>query len=175
MPTTRLKFEKVRKAFRVANGRDGTVADVVAVEDVSLSAGDGEVAAGAFALAKLLDPGSQAAALGLERARVADRVADEHVEPDAVRERDLQRRLDNGAEVGAEPRLRLGGVDRGAAHLDRQHAGGVREFFREVDLEVAEHLAAVLAPERARRKVAVLRDVAGFAQDPVEGLAAPFE
>ena len=41
----------------------------------ALSAGDGEAAAGAFALARLLDPGSRAATLGLERARVADRVA----------------------------------------------------------------------------------------------------
>jgi len=41
----------------------------------ALSAGDGEAATEAFALAKLLDPGSQVAARGLERARVADRVA----------------------------------------------------------------------------------------------------
>lgn len=41
----------------------------------ALSAGDGQAATEAFALAKLLDPGSQATARGLERARVADRVA----------------------------------------------------------------------------------------------------
>ena len=100
--------------------------------------------------------------------RVADRVGHEHVEREPAVERDLERAAQDGAEVGAEVRVGLPHLHRRAAHLDRQHAGRVRQLLREVHLEVAEDLAPRRLPGVHRGELGILQQVPAGAQGRVE-------
>ena len=106
--------------------------------------------------------------------RIADGVGDEQVELDPVAQRKLERGLEDRTQVGAEVRIGQVRLQRGAPHLEGEHAGGVDDLLREVHLEVAGHLASGVAPAAHRVEVRGFDLLPALEQRIVERLVAPF-
>src|SRR3970282_1888747 len=82
-------------------------------------------------------------------------------------------RLDDRAEIRPEPRVGLAGLHLRAADLDGQQPGRVRYLLGKVDLEVADDLAALVAPPPDGRQIRILHGVTGKPQQIVEGQRVP--
>jgi hypothetical protein len=101
-------------------------------------------------------------------------MGDEEIQRHAARERQLERGLEDRAQVRAEVRVGVLGFDRRAAHLEGQQSRGVRDLLGEIDLEVTDHLAACFAPAAHGREVGVLEQLLAGGEHAVEVAALPF-
>lgn len=98
---------------------------------------------------------------------------DEDVQREALAERELQRGLQDRAQVRPEASLRLARLDRRAADFYRQHPRCVGDLLREVHLEMADDLPARLSPSPDGGVVGIFDEFSTYFEHMVQRLALP--